>query len=151
MIHILICTLILVSSVALIYVIISLFNKLEIYNPLINTPLINPPELINNKSDMAIIISFNDCHYCKSMEEKLKGYKKNYITAIYGQDHSLTFDTKIHDLIDSDRQYIINKVQEYTEKAVEDKSLIFPTILAGDKIIKGVPGDIEFNKIFHLL
>lgn len=99
---------------------------------------------INIDSDKVIILSKENCPWCKELSDKIEGTKTDYVKINENSSGTFTFDSKFLNLDKKERKSILDGITEITNKV----GYIFPTIIYKTKYTLGLPPDDILYKIF---
>ncbi len=100
---------------------------------------------VNILADCIVILSQEKCPYCKMLEEQIVNFKKKYTIIKLNSTGNFEFDNTFISLDISERDNIIKELS----KLLDNKGVLFPTIIAKNVIHKGLPKPEKLKEIFN--
>lgn len=110
----------------------------------IHKPKNNKPK-ININSDCIIVLSYEHCPYCKTLEDQIVDSKNKRTIITLMNNGSFKFDDVYTDLDINERESIIEGVK----KIFQMGTVNFPVILYKTKVINGLPEQEQIKEIFN--
>jgi glutaredoxin len=100
---------------------------------------------LNIKSDYIVVLSQENCPYCKILEERIKDAKGKHTVITLTNSGTFKYDNYYTDMDIHEREDIINEVK----KIFDTGMVYFPVILYKTKIINGLPKPEEIDDLFN--
>ena len=145
MLNYIIIAFVILMTVYLLYKIHISFQNINTEMQLNKTSKTKDEVKVNILTDCIVILSQEKCPYCKMLEEQIAKSSKKYTIIKFNSTGNFEFDNTFISLDISERDNIIKEIS----KLLDNRSVLFPTIIKKNVIYKGLPKPEKLKEIFN--